>query len=117
MEFTDWLTQELNKREWSPAELAERAGLSKGAISHVFSGTRKPGVEFARAIAQALKLPEETVFRAAGLLTTPPDEDPVIAEITHLARILDPDDVQDLIDMARLKIHRYERILKMVKRT
>jgi transcriptional regulator with XRE-family HTH domain len=68
MTFTDWLSDEMHKRGWSQAELAREAEITKGALSHIFSGTRKPGVLMLKSIARAFNLPEEHVFRVAGIL-------------------------------------------------
>ena len=73
MLFVDWLDNELQKRRWTPARLAREAGITKGALSHIFNGTRQPGVVMIKAIARALHLPPEQVFRVAGLLESEPD--------------------------------------------
>ncbi|MHC4413633.1 MAG: helix-turn-helix transcriptional regulator [Planctomycetota bacterium] len=73
--FSGWLQGELDKREWSQADLARKAGFSRAAISLVISQDRKPGPDFCRAIAKALELPEEHVFRKASLLSPKPDGD------------------------------------------
>ena len=54
------------------------------------SGRRKVGSEVARAIADALKLPPEQVFRAAGILPPERDEDPWVDEMTHKLSQLSP---------------------------
>lgn len=66
--FTNWLEEELQKREWKPAYLAHKAGISRGALSNILSGLRRPGHEVLNAIAQALSIPPEIVFRQAGIL-------------------------------------------------
>ncbi len=66
--FSDWLVIQLNDKGWSQAELSRQAGVSRAAISAVIVGTRNPGNDLCEAIARALKLPPETVFRAAGIL-------------------------------------------------
>lgn len=76
MLFTDWLDDELQKRSWSHSELARQAGITRGALSHIFSHTRRPGVSLLNGIARALRLPPEQVFRAAGILESPGDPDP-----------------------------------------
>ena len=68
-DFTEWLLDELKKRQWRPANLANKAGLGSGTLSHVLNGSRKPGSDLCRAIAAALGEPEEKVFRLAGLLS------------------------------------------------
>ena len=70
MEFSDWLIQELNARDWTQADLARASGLTTAAISRLISGSRGAGPETCTAIANALKLPPEFVFRKAGLLPT-----------------------------------------------
>ena len=72
--FADWLTIELQKRNWSPAEFARRTQKDQGVISRILNGT-KPRPETLRIFASALKLPAEEVFRAAGILpATDPDD-------------------------------------------
>lgn len=58
----------MKKRGISPADLSHLARKDQGVISRILNGQRKPSPETIRAIAIALKLPPETVFRAAGLL-------------------------------------------------
>ena len=105
MDFTEWLTQEMQKRGWSQAELARESGITKGALSHIFSGTRKPGVIMLKAIAQAFYLPAEHVFRIAGLLETddPPSDSDKISDLDEWIRIFveaDAETRQQLLDGA-----------------
>ena len=72
--FSEWVQGELDKREWSQADLARKAGVSRASVSLVISQNRKPGPEFCRAIARAMELPEEYIFRKARLLSPKPDE-------------------------------------------
>lgn len=68
MSFQDWLISELQNRGWSQAELARRANVSRAAISNVLSSNRNPGPELCEAIALAMHIQPEEVFRQAGLL-------------------------------------------------
>ncbi|WP_322792910.1 helix-turn-helix transcriptional regulator [Bellilinea sp.] len=69
MDFSDWLLNEINKRGWSQAELARRAGIPRQIISNYINRQReKPDSDVLVSISRALNLPPETVFRAAGLL-------------------------------------------------
>jgi transcriptional regulator with XRE-family HTH domain len=70
--FSNWLDEELKSKNWSHAELARHAGVHQSTISMIYSGQRGVGPELINAIAHALKLPPETVFRAAGLLPSAP---------------------------------------------
>jgi transcriptional regulator with XRE-family HTH domain len=42
-EFVEWLQGELNKRDWSQADLARVARVSKSSISMIYSHDREPG--------------------------------------------------------------------------
>lgn len=68
MTFSDWLASELNKRDMSQADLARKSDLTRGAVSHLINQQRQPGPDACLAIARALSLPPELVFRQAGLL-------------------------------------------------
>jgi transcriptional regulator with XRE-family HTH domain len=73
--FSDWLLSELKSRNMSQSDLAHLAGLGRGTISNIMTGTRNVGQDTLTAIARALHLPTETVFRAAGLLPPIPPDD------------------------------------------
>lgn len=63
-----WLQGELNLRNWTAADLAERAGVYHSTISRILKGERKAGADACRAIAVALGEEPDKVFRLAGLL-------------------------------------------------
>jgi transcriptional regulator with XRE-family HTH domain len=104
--FSEWLMNELNKREINQSELARLSGISRGAISHIINGVRQPGPEVCDAIAKALKLPPETVFRAAGLLPPKPEIDQKIEDLNHLLRELPPGDLEEIELIIRMKLNR-----------
>lgn len=81
--FSDYLLDELKVKDWSQADLAKKAGVSRAAISDILSGRRSPGVDLCTAIADALDLPPETVFRAAGLLPPMPTYNAAQQEILN----------------------------------
>ena len=83
-----WLLNELEIREWSQADLARRAGVSRAAISDILSGKRNLGRDLAISIAEVLKLPLEDVFRAAGILPPEPAQDNTLYKINHLYHTL-----------------------------
>ena len=116
--FSDWLLNELKKRDMSQSELARIANLGRGTISNVMSGTRNVGQDTIIAIAHALKLPTETVFRAAGLLPPQSPETELIQQITHLTLELPEHEQQDVLEFIKLR-HRIveERGKNETKRT
>lgn len=76
-DFGAWLHAQLEKRHWSGRELARQAGVSPNTIALTIKGETNPSPELCRAIAIALKVPIEEVFRHAGHL---PASDPVAGE-------------------------------------
>lgn len=72
IDFSEWLLAEIQFRGLSQSELARKAGLSRQAISDYINRKRsRPDEEALKKIAKGLKLPIETVYRAAGIL--PPE--------------------------------------------
>lgn len=116
-EFSSWLQDEMNSRGWSNAELARQAGVTRGAIGNILRGDRKTGPELCAAIARALDLPPETVFRKAGLLPPTTKKPAQINELDHLAYMMDDDDLQELIDYAKMRLKKREGKLTYKQKT
>lgn len=102
--LNDWILNELSTRDWSQADLARRAGVSRAAISDVISGKRNIGKDLAQSIAEAFKLPLEDVYRAAGLLPPEPIETKLSRQITHLTTQLPPEEQQDILEFVKLRL-------------
>ncbi len=73
-DFSGWLEERLTRRNMTQADLARESGLTTAGISRIISGSRGPGPDACRAIAKALGLSEELVFRRAGLLSPKEEE-------------------------------------------
>lgn len=101
-DFIEWLDHELDERNWNDFQLSRQAGISHSVISKARSGI-PPKWEACEAIAMALKLPVELVFRKAGLLN-PLDEDPGFEEWKHVLALLPERDRYELLKIARLKL-------------
>jgi len=86
----------MEKREMSQSELARKSGITQSTISSLITGRRKLGLEACHAIANAFKLPPETVMRKAGLLPPATKKDELIEKILHELDKL-PEDKQDEI--------------------
>ena len=101
-DFVTWLTNEMETRGWSNSELARRAGLVPSAVSQVITGSRRPGPDFCRSVAQALVLPPETVFRMAGLLPALPGpiEDVTFGELLDVVRNLSAGEREEVLRYA-----------------
>lgn len=106
MKFSDWLFTQINAKGWSQAELAARAGVTRTAISDVLSQRRNPGHELCNAIARALNLPPETVFRAAGLLPPVPPDTGYDEQILHLLHQLPPEEQKRYLELLQFEVER-----------
>lgn len=95
--FSEWLRKQLKDKRWRQADLARAANLDPAVISNLVNEIRGPGEDTCTAIARALDLPPETVFRAAGLL--PPVATPrgLYEEIiTHRLGLLSARDLEEV---------------------
>lgn len=104
--FPEWLENELGKKSWTRADLAREAGISQSTLSLIYSGNRQPGKEVCSAVAQALRLPPETVFVAAGMLPAKSVSDERVSRFETLLKDLSDDDVDDLYALALSKLER-----------
>lgn len=76
--FIEWLQNQIKKRSWSQTDLRQRANMagypmSSSQLSNILSGNRGAGPDMCIAIAHALSLPREEVFRARGWLLEEPE--------------------------------------------
>jgi len=101
--FNEWLLSELEKRDWSQADLARRTGVSRTAISDIISGKRNMGRDMAISLAEALKLPLEEVFRAA-LLPPKPESNPLVEEGLYILQQLDGTEREDALRFLRMRL-------------
>jgi|GEM_PF-611386 transcriptional regulator with XRE-family HTH domain len=109
MEFKDWVLNWLNKKGWNQAELAARAGVTRTAISDILSGRRNPGPDLCTAIARALNLPPETVFRAAGLLPPVPASEEQQDTLMYLYSQLPQKEREEVLEYIRFKLEKAEK--------
>ena len=106
MEFTEWLNEELIKRNWSQADLARKSGLTTAGISRLVTNDRKPGPEACMSIAKAFNYHPEIVFRAAGLLPPKPEFEIDMDEWRFVLAKLSERDRAELMEIARGKLER-----------
>jgi transcriptional regulator with XRE-family HTH domain len=86
--FPDWLQSELDKRQWSQADLAYSAGISRAVVNKLLNRRTYPQPDTLQAIARAFKIPVETVYRAAGLLPQESEVDSFAAEIIYKLKLI-----------------------------
>lgn len=101
-DFSEWLKKELDKRDWQPYTLGQKADLGNSTVSRILAGSRNPGFDVCLAIAKALDERPEKVLRLAGLL--PPsfgelsDLDEKEGKLLRLFRAV-PDHQDSIIDI------------------
>jgi transcriptional regulator with XRE-family HTH domain len=100
--FAEWLLEEMNRLDMTQAQLAKRAGISRTAVSNLLSHTRDPGPTICRAIARALDVPPEEVFRKAGLLPDKPEDPPGLLELIHAYSQASDEERERILEIARL---------------
>jgi len=106
--FATWLVGELEDRNWSMSELGRRAKLSHSTISNLISGARGRGEHSCRSVAEAFGVSPEMVFRLAGLLPPTAERNSQLEELNHATSTLDHDDLQDVIEYAKMRQRRKE---------
>lgn len=108
--FPGWLQTKMAENDMSQADLAKKAKVSRAAISNVLNGYRRPGPELCRAIAKALDLPAESVFREAGLLDDLPSRRELFDEIVEyrltLLTDVQIDEVMQFIEFIQMRDER-----------
>lgn len=104
--FSAWLNEELNKRNWIQADLHRKSGLSRSVISDVIAEKTSPGFEFCIAVAKALDLPPDYVMRKAGLLPPAPAETEQTERLLYLFNQLPQDRRDDLLDYAEFLLRK-----------
>jgi len=101
MDFSDWLNKQMNEKGWSQAELARRAGINRQVVSNYINKQReKPDYDILIAIARALNIPPETIFRAAGLLTPVSPDTEYEKRLIYLVRMLNDRYQKQILDYA-----------------
>lgn len=101
--FGTWLKIQLDEKGISQAELARRIQMQPSQVSHIISGERGTTPEGYLAIARALSLPPEIIYRAAGLLPPKPETDEQVEEIMHEATQLNEAEREELLAYIRMK--------------
>ena len=107
--FSAWLLDELKKRDWNQSDLAQRSGVSQGAISKVLQGQRNPGLEFCSGVAKAFRVPVEKVLILAGFLPARDHEVQEIEELKFLFNALSDESKKDLLIYARFLLSEDEK--------
>lgn len=104
MMFKDWLIEEINKRKWSQADLAKKAGVARATISNLLNEVRNPGTDLIIAIANALDYPPEFVFRKADILPPIQESTEQVEELNYLFDKFPESEKGALLKYMRIKL-------------
>jgi len=109
IDFAEWLRLEMDKAGVSQAELSRRSGISPSQISKILSMQSAPGKVALMAIADALRLPSETVFIAAGMIRSKPEDTPTLEEVNHKLSLLPEDQQRQVLEYIDFLLERGNR--------
>lgn len=104
--FSSWLAETMRARGLNQSELAQRAGISRAAVNSIVSGRRRAGRDTLCALAKALSVPPEELFRAAGIDTGGDAQQIDLAEWIGLFKAADDSTRNELLDYARYRTER-----------
>lgn len=108
IEFSEWLRNKMG--DMRATELAAKAGIDDGIISRALKGTRIPSPQSLEKIARVLRIPLDVIYNAAGVpVSQLKVKNPKQTELAHIAGELPESDIDDLIELARLRLRRKER--------
>ncbi len=110
--FGTWMQREREKQGLSQSALAKLSGINRAIVNKLENNlVQQPKPETLIAIAKGLKIPRSTIFREIGWLDEPNDG-ANLAEAGHILSMLPDDDLDEIIQIARLKLERQKATKK-----
>lgn len=100
--FADWLTEQMNKKKWSNADLANAAGINRQVVWGWLNRGKQPTKEMLQAVAKALGIPIEQVYRAADILPPIKEDDEWIERIKNSVDQLPPEQKELVYEYAEM---------------
>ena len=94
------ITEGMKRKGLRAADLARRAGLSRATVSNMIHGRREGTPESLSAIADALGIPREELYRDAGYLSKEEKHNEQIERIVYRLKKLDPEHLEMFENMA-----------------
>jgi len=102
-DFGIWLKLQLEEQDMTQSELAEKIGVQPPQISRIISGERGPTTETLIKMADALRMPREKIFRAAGIIAPEPNINETVEQILHETQSMSEQDQQEILAFIRMK--------------
>ena len=112
--FTEWLLEEMGRKNMSQQALAQKSGITPAQVSRIISGQRGLGEKSLKAIAHALNISPVTIFRKAGLLPEG-GEQASIEDWKHLLDQLTSVEQEEMREIAQMKIERRQKTDKSAR--
>ncbi len=104
MLFSEWLNEQMQRRNWSQADLARAAEIGPAAIYKLMtSKSKRPDWDSCAGIARAFGISIETVYRAAKLLPNEPDF-PELDDLKMIMAQLSPRERQEILVIAQAMV-------------
>lgn len=100
-----WLKRQLDRREWTAADLARALDVGTGTVSKWTSG-RPPAPAYAARLADLFGVDVDEVLTLAGRRPKVEEGDPVVRNIAATARLLSPNGRVFLEDYAEFLLRR-----------
>ena len=102
--FGNWLRQKIDEQKISQSELARKSKISTGQISRILSGARGAEGKTLSAIAKALGIPEDIIFREAGIMSQGIEIDELSKQGTYILERLSIENRKIAIKHLRLSL-------------
>ncbi len=102
--WVEWMIAERQRREWSQADLARKADVTRQTINDYESRRRaNPDPRILSRISEVLGFPPEHLPRMAGLLPPSVEMNPEIKQIIHEAQDMSKDEQQEVLTYIRYR--------------
>ena len=117
MDFVEFVNSEMQSREWSRADLSRKSGIAAPQITRVLNREQNPGELFCKGIARAFNVPEEDIFRRAGILTSKSKLSPLAERAAHIVEGMTNEDAKEmLVDFLQIYAEKENKRVSAVKR-
>ncbi len=113
MNTADWLQKKIEEAGITQAELSRLSGISKPHINKVLNGERGLSGQSLMAIAKALGIPPEEIYREAGLLPPVSKNDKYQEKLLFLFAQLPINEKEDLLSYLQIKLTMLEKAGKI----
>jgi len=106
--FSNWLDQEIKRRELSRAKFADKVGVTRQAITNIIARQSMPSFDTLKSMARVLGYQDVVLFRKIGILDPIPEKTAQTEELVFLFDRLPDDEKRNLIDYMRIKLIQLE---------